>query len=144
LGPSVNEKSVPSPGKIRIFFKLAAGQAAIWRHFPPTQAAEMLCRLRFFQVFPLCKDRHSQCGFWGAARNRKRKNRMVAATDGVARKSATDVYELVQAEPRKGFVRFMDALRETRRRQARREIAKNAHLFSDEFWRQLDLWRNLS
>jgi hypothetical protein len=29
---------------------------------------------------------------------------MVAATDGVARKSATDVDELVQAEPRKGFV----------------------------------------
>ena len=69
---------------------------------------------------------------------------MVAATDGVARRSATDVDELVQAEPRKGFVRFMDALRETRRRQARSEIAKNAHLFSDDFWRQLDLWRNLS
>ncbi|MGA7386694.1 MAG: hypothetical protein WBW99_02035, partial [Pseudolabrys sp.] len=29
-------------------------------NFPPTQAAELLCRLRFFQVFPLCKDRHSQ------------------------------------------------------------------------------------
>ncbi len=69
---------------------------------------------------------------------------MVAATDGVARKSATDVDQLVQAEPREGFVRFMDALRETRRRQARREIAKNAHLLSDDFWRQLDLWRNLS
>ena len=69
---------------------------------------------------------------------------MPAATDGVARTSATDVDQRVQAEPREGFVRFMDALRETRRRQARREIAKNAHLLSDDFWRQLDLWRNLS
>lgn len=56
---------------------------------------------------------------------------MVAAIDGATRKSATDVDEL--AEPRKGFfVRFMDALKETRHRQARREIAKNAHLLSDE------------
>lgn len=56
---------------------------------------------------------------------------MVAATDVVAHKSATDGDEPVQAEARKGFfVRFMDALRETRRRQARREIAKNAHLLS--------------
>jgi len=54
---------------------------------------------------------------------------MVAAIDGATRKSATDVDEL--AEPRKGFfVRFMDALKETRHRQARREIAKNAHLLS--------------
>jgi hypothetical protein len=113
-------------------------------NFPPTQAAENLEKTQATAFFPLCKDRHSQCGFWGAARNRKGKNRMVAATDGVARKSATDVDELMQAEPRKGFVRFMDALRETRRRQARREIAKNAHLLSDDFWRQLDLWRNLS
>ena len=50
---------------------------------------------------------------------------MVAAADVVARKSATDGDEPVQAEARKGFfVRFMDALRETRSRQARREIAK--------------------
>ena len=62
---------------------------------------------------------------------------MVAAADVVARKSATDVDEPVQAEPRKGFfVRFMDALRETRRRQARREIAKHAHLLSNDSWRQ--------
>jgi hypothetical protein len=144
LGPSFNEKSVPSPGKIRIFFKHAAGQAAIWRQLSSHAGGRNALSPAFFQVFPPCKDRHSQCGFWGAARNRKRKNRMVAATDGVARKSATDVDELVQAEPRKGFVRFMDALRETRRRQARREIAKNAHLLSDDFWRQLDLWRNVS
>ena len=66
---------------------------------------------------------------------------MVAAIDGVARKSATDVDE--PAEPRKGFfVRFMNALRETLRRQARREIAKNAQLLSGDCWRQLDLWRN--
>ena len=69
---------------------------------------------------------------------------MLAATDGVAHTAATDVDQRVQAEPREGFVRFMDALRETRRHQARREIAKNAHLLSDDFWRQLDLWRNLS
>ena len=56
---------------------------------------------------------------------------MVAAIDGVARRSTTDVDEPVQGEPRKGFfVRFMDALSETRRCQARREIAKNAHLLS--------------
>jgi hypothetical protein len=68
---------------------------------------------------------------------------MVAAIDELARKSATDVAELVQAEPRKGFfVRFMDALRETRHRQARREISKNTHLLSDDFRWQLDLWRN--
>ena len=68
---------------------------------------------------------------------------MVAATDGVAGKFATDVDEPVQGEPRKGFfVRFMGALSETRRCQARREIAKNAHLLSQDAWRQLDLWRN--
>ena len=56
---------------------------------------------------------------------------MVAAIDGIAPRSATDVDEPVQAEPKKGFfVRFMDALRDTRRGQARREIAKNAHLLS--------------
>ena len=56
-------------------------------------------------------------------------------TDGVIRKFATDVDEPVVAEPRKGFfVRFMEALRETRRRQARREIAKHAHLLSNNSW----------
>jgi hypothetical protein len=67
---------------------------------------------------------------------------MVAALDGVACKSANDDEE-VPAEPRKGFfVRFMDALRETRRHQACREIAKTAHLLSDDARWQLDLWRN--
>ena len=43
---------------------------------------------------------------------------MVDAIDGVARTSATDVDERVQAEPRKGFfVRLIVALRESRRRQ---------------------------
>ena len=66
---------------------------------------------------------------------------MIAAE--VIRKFATDVDEPVVAEPRKGFfVRFMEALRETRRRQARREIAKHAHLLSNDSWQQLDLWRN--
>jgi hypothetical protein len=74
------------------------------------------------------------------AGNRKRKNRMVAATDGVARKFVAYVNgPVLAAEPRKGFfVRFLEALMETRRRQARREIAKRAHLLDDS-WRQLDL-----
>ena len=56
-------------------------------------------------------------------------------THAVIRKFATDVDEPVLAEPCKGFfVRFMEALRETRRRQARREIAKNAHLLSNNPW----------
>ena len=56
-------------------------------------------------------------------------------TDWVVRKVATDVDEPVLAEPRKGFfVRFMEALRETRRRQAHREIAKRAHLLSNDSW----------
>ena len=60
---------------------------------------------------------------------------MVAATDWVTRKFATEVDEPAQAEPRKGFfVRFMEALRKTRRRQAHREIAKNAHLLSNDSW----------
>jgi hypothetical protein len=33
----------------------------------------------------------------------------------------------------------MGALRETRRRQARREIVKHAHLLSSDNWQQLDL-----
>ena len=54
-------------------------------------------------------------------------------TYGVIRKFATDVDEPVLAEPWKGFfVRFMEALRKTRRRQARREIAKHAHLLSND------------
>lgn len=58
---------------------------------------------------------------------------MIAAE--VIRKFATDVDEPVLAEPRKGFfVRFMEALRETRRRQAHREIAKRAHLLSNDSW----------
>ena len=64
-------------------------------------------------------------------------------TDGVIRKFATDVDEPVLAEPRKGFlVRFMEALRETRRGQADLEIAKYAHLLSNNSWQQLDLWRS--
>ena len=57
-------------------------------------------------------------------------------TDWVIRKFATDVDEPVLAEPRKSFfVRFIEALRETRRRQAHREIAKHAHLLSNDSWR---------
>ena len=64
-------------------------------------------------------------------------------SDWVIRKFATDVDEPVLAKPRKGFfVRFMGALTETRRRQALREIAKHAHLSSNDSRRQLDLWRN--
>ena len=64
-------------------------------------------------------------------------------TDGVIRKFATDVDEPVLAEPRKAFfVRFMEALSESRRRQADREIAKHAHLLSNDSWQQLDLWRS--
>ena len=64
-------------------------------------------------------------------------------TDGVIRKFATDVDEPVLAEPRKGFfVRFMEALSESRRRQADREISKHAHLLSKDSWQQLDLWRS--
>ena len=64
-------------------------------------------------------------------------------TDWVIRKCATDVDESVLAKPRKSFfVRFLRALRETRRRQALHEIAKHAHLLSNNSWQQLDLWRN--
>lgn len=57
------------------------------------------------------------------------------SADGVIRKFATYIDEPVLAEPRKGFfVRFMEALRDTRRRQARREIAKHAHLLSNDSW----------
>jgi hypothetical protein len=71
--------------------------------------------------------------FFVGNRSSKRRDRM---TDWVIRKFATDIDEPVLAEPRKGFfVRFMEALRETRRRQARREIAKHAHLLSNDSWR---------
>jgi len=100
--------------------------------FPP-RGGKMSCRLRFSKFSRLVRTVTVNCV---AAGNRKRKNRMVAATDGVARKFAAPV---LAAEPRKGFfVRFMEALVETRRRQARREITKRAHLLDDS-WRQLDL-----
>ena len=64
-------------------------------------------------------------------------------TDWVIRKSATDVEKPMLAEPRKGFfVSFMNALRETRCRQALREISKHAHLLSNDSWQRLDLWHN--
>ena len=65
---------------------------------------------------------------------------MVAGTDGVAREFAAYVDKpVLAAEARKGFfVRFMEALMETRRRHASREIAKRAHLLDDS-WRQFDL-----
>ena len=64
-------------------------------------------------------------------------------TDWVIRKFATDVDEPVLAEPRKGFfVRFMEALRDTRRRQALREIAKHAHILSNDSWQQLVSGKN--
>ena len=64
-------------------------------------------------------------------------------TDWVIRQFATDVDEPVLAEPRKGFfVRFMEALRDTRRRQALREIAKHAHLLSNDSWQQLVSGKN--
>ena len=63
---------------------------------------------------------------------------MIAAE--VIRKFATDVDAPVVAKPRKGFfVHFMEALKVTRRRQARREIAKHAHLLSNAPWQELDL-----
>ena len=64
-------------------------------------------------------------------------------TDWVIRKFETNVDEPVLVEPRKGFfVRFIEALEEIRRRQALREIAKHAHLLSNNSRQQLDLWRN--
>jgi hypothetical protein len=76
----------------------------VWRlyraNFPPTQT-------------PLPP------AFFVGDRSSKRRDRMIAAE--VIRKFATDVDEPVLTEPRKGFfVRFMEALRETRRRQALR------------------------
>jgi len=104
--------------------------------FPP-RGRQMPCRLHFSKLSRFVRTVTVNCV---AAGNRKRKNQMVAATDGVARKIAAYVDEpVLAAEPRKDFfVRFMEALMETRRRQARREIAKRAHLLDDS-WRQLDL-----
>jgi len=106
----------------------------------PSRGRQMPCRPRFPKVSRFLRTVTVNCV---AAGNRKRKNRMVAATDGVARKFAAYVDEpVLAAKPRKGFfIRFMEALMETRRRQARREIAKRAHLLDDS-WRQLDLKNN--
>lgn len=55
---------------------------------------------------------------------------MVAVTYGVGRAPVGQATERVQAAaPRKGiFARFIDALMESRLQQARREIARHAHL----------------
>ena len=50
---------------------------------------------------------------------------MSAVTYGVARVAAT---ETLSAPRKTFFARFMDALIDSRARQARREIAKHAHL----------------
>ena len=64
----------------------------------------------------------------------ERKDMMDAVTYGGARAPGTPVAESVKAEPRKRFfARFMDALRETRRQQARRVIATHAHLLSSDY-----------
>ena len=57
---------------------------------------------------------------------------MVAVTYGVARVPATKATERAQAAaPRKSiFSRFYDALMESRLQQARREIARHAHLLT--------------
>jgi hypothetical protein len=115
-------KSDPPQGKIKIFLKLTPIRQLISRQL--SSHADAPSRLRFLLATDL----------------RKRRDRM---TDGVIRKFATDVDEPVLVEPRKAFfVRFMEALRETRRRQADREIAKHAHLLSNDSWQQLDLWRS--
>jgi hypothetical protein len=64
-----------------------------------------------------------------------RKDPMTAVTYEGARTPDTVVAKRVQNEPRKGFfARFMTALRETRRQQARRVIERYADLlWSDEF-----------
>jgi hypothetical protein len=61
----------------------------------------------------------------------KRKDPMTAVTYGGARTIVTAVVESAQSGPRKGFFeRFMAALRETRREQARRVIERYAALLS--------------
>jgi len=50
---------------------------------------------------------------------------------GSARAPRSAIANSIKSEPRRGlFACFMDALRETRRRQARHEIAKYAHLMA--------------
>jgi hypothetical protein len=59
---------------------------------------------------------------------------MVAVTYGVTRVPAARAIERVQAAPRKSiFVRFMDALVESRLQAVHREIAKHAHLLPRAF-----------
>jgi hypothetical protein len=130
----LKEKSRPSPS-------LSPVKAAIGKGLPLPPAGDCFLSPALFSKFFPTVTINAVLGSAGS-RLSVRKDRMVAALDGVARKSANDVEE-VQAEPRKGFfVRFMDAVRETRRHQACREIAKNAHLLSDDARWQLDLWRN--
>jgi hypothetical protein len=58
---------------------------------------------------------------------------MTAVTYGRARTPGTAVAKSVQSELRKGFfARFMAALRETRRQQARRVIERYADLLSSD------------
>jgi hypothetical protein len=58
---------------------------------------------------------------------------MTAVTYGGARTPGTAVAKSVQNELRKGFfARFMAALRETRRQQARRAIERYADLLSSD------------
>ena len=60
---------------------------------------------------------------------------MVAVTYGLARVPANKASERAQAAaPRKSlFARFMDALMESRLQQARREIARHAHMLPRVF-----------
>ena len=58
---------------------------------------------------------------------------MNAVTFGGARVSATAVFKRGPAKPRKSFfVRLMDALAESRMREAHREIEKHAHLLAPD------------
>ena len=60
-----------------------------------------------------------------------RKAWMVAVTYAIARRPAADDAECTQVEPRRSFFAlFMNALAESRLRQAHREIEKNAHLLA--------------
>jgi hypothetical protein len=54
---------------------------------------------------------------------------MIAVTYGVTRRPAARNTKRTQAQPRKGFfARLLDALAESRMRQAHREITRHAHL----------------
>ena len=56
---------------------------------------------------------------------------MAAITYGAARASGSNAKRVEAAAPRKNlFVRFMDALAESRLQHAHREIVKHAHLFA--------------